>query len=178
MTKCPICGSRKCADTSTKHLLASFDLTFDGQGLHGAGMGGGALYGVREIGDLLGAIQMARVLTWKSGGPSAPAPPWIKARPELTDYFKALGNDGFDLKDYQDLQEAADFIPGCTASHGNEVRSLLQTLLIDCGWDDITSEDEDDVPLAASAYSLWWDEDAEGRAFVLGEQIRATLKTA
>jgi hypothetical protein len=141
-------------------------------------MGGGALYNVDEIANLLGAIRLARVVTWKNGGSSAPPPRWIQARPELADHFQALGSDGFDLSEYAGPEEAADFLPASTRHHGHKVRSLLQSLLIDCGWKDITTEDEDDVPLASSDYALWWDSNPQAVANALAKLIREILKAA
>jgi hypothetical protein len=178
VTKCAICGKRKCVDTSTKHLLASFDLTFDGQGLHGAGLGGGALYKVKEIGDLLQAIRRARVASWAKAPKGSAPPAWIRARPDLTSYFRALGDDGFNPSQFRDLEEATDFIHSETGSHGSRVRELLESLLDDAGWSGITSDDEDDVPLASSSYALWWDDDAEGTAKRLGQRIVTILANA
>lgn len=178
MTKCAICGKRKCVDAGTQHLLASFDLTFDDQGRHGAGLGGGALHEVQEIRDLLDAIRSARVRALTAGGASARPPIWIRTRPALAGYFKALGNDGFDVNDYQDLQEATDFLPGATRLHGDQVRSLLGGLLIDCGWVGITTDDEDYTPMVSSAYALWWDDDAPAVASELGKLIKRIVAGA
>lgn len=176
MTKCAICGKRKCVDSSTKHLLATFDCTFDGEGLHSAGLVGGALYAVSEIGALLNTIQGARVAEWKSRGAKGTPPRWIAARSDLTAYFSALGDDGFDLTEYESLQEAAGYIANSTAQHGQRVRELLESLSDDVGWSGITSSDEDDIPLASSSYALWWDDDAEGLAKSMGQHIATILK--
>ena len=132
----------------------------------------------REVNDVERRTLSVGVNAWKAGGASASPPAWIQARPELTAYFRALGNDGFKLDDYQDLQEAADFIPIATCERGDEVRLPLEGLLNDCGWAGITTENEDDTPMASSAYALWWDDAAPAVASELSNLIKRILADA
>ncbi len=176
MTKCAICGMQKCVDNTTKHLLGSFDGTFDDQGLHGVGLGGGAIYGISEIGSLLDAVQLARVKAWEQGGARAAPPSWIAAHPELNAYFTALGDEGFDLRGYESHREAAGYLANSTRRHGQRVRTLLESLLEVVGWSGITSNDEDDVRFASSSYLLWWDDNAEEVAKRLSQKFAEILK--
>jgi hypothetical protein len=177
MSECAICRTQECIDNGAKHLLGCFDANYDGQGRYGCGLSGGTLYEVKEIGILLEAIQMEKVRAWPQGGLQAVPPPWIAGHPALNELFSNLGDEGFDLKDFEDQDEAASFIGAYTNYNGRRVRDLLGALLRQCGWDELVTE-EDDESLAPTSWILWWDAAATDVAKRLGEHVSKTLRTA
>lgn len=173
MPTCAICGRPRCASRSNKHLLATFDRTFDGEGRHGAGLIGGALYNVANIGDLLDTIQRARVRALTRGGtPTECVEDWDT----VSAYFSALGAAGFKPEEWESVSRGASVISGYTSLHGELVRTLLEGLLDEVGWSGVTSEDEDDTPLASSSYAYWWHDDARDAAKRLEAHIATILR--
>ena len=177
MSECAICGTQDCIDNGSKHLLGCFDANYDGQGRYGCGLSGGALYQVEEIGILLEAIAREKVRAWPQGGLQAVPPPWIASHRALKDFFSDLGDEGFDLKEFEDQDEAASFIGAYTDHNGRRVRELLEALLLQCGWDEFVTE-EDDESLAPTSWILWWDTAATDVAKRLGKHISSILRTA
>lgn len=168
---CPICGSEPCP----KHCLASFDRCYDGQGLLGAGLSGGALYDLDEVGALLDAIREAKVAAWPHGGLTTEAPTWIATHTALKSYFAALGDDSFDLATFRDGEEARAFIAAHTDSHGERVRALLEAMLSDCGWDGTETTVDDDGSMAPTSWILWWDEDVPAVTAALAKRCDEIL---
>lgn len=173
---CPICGTEDCSD----HLLACFDVTFadQGEGEFRTGLVGGALYAVAEIGEVFNRARLAWIDSVRRQG-SAVAPSWINDVPGLRAYFDDLGNaDDFEIDDAEDPDEASDRLAGATDSHAFRAREVLESTLTKCGWAEITTEKEVDVPLFSTTYLSWWDEAPEAMAEAVREFLKVALAKA
>jgi hypothetical protein len=88
-------------------LLCCFDKSGD-EGNFGVGLVDGPLYDVNEIDEVLKRARLAWVQSVRAAG-KPKAPRWIMKEPGLRDYFDALGDpDGFDLRGYENDEDAAD----------------------------------------------------------------------
>ena len=172
---CPVCGAEQCSD----HCLACFDVTFadQGQGEYRAGLIGGTLYGVDEIGKALNTVRLAWVQSTRLHG--APIQPGWMTDPALVQYFDAMGTGGdFNPAAWSDAQEAADELARETTSHAVVARECLEQLLSGVGWGGLDTRWTVEVPLFSTAYLSWWSGDPQAIAVTLGEKLRSILERA
>jgi hypothetical protein len=149
--RCPICDKKECQ----KHLLARFDASGD-EGEYGIGLVGGPLYYEYEIEEVLKLARLAWVRSVRATT-KPEAPRWIMNERGLKDYFNALGSGGFDLRKYENDEEAAAFLPAesdCEWEHARE--DFLWEVLFECGGDVLRTEEEFSAPLMSTTYLSWW----------------------
>ncbi len=173
---CPYCEEEDCTD----HLLACFDVTFadQGEGNYGVGVISGALYDVKEIGEVLEQARRAWVRSMRVNG-NPEAPDWIAAAPGFQDYFDALGDaGGFEVEDYTDDEDAASDLSGHTDYQSVRAREFLETVLRECGWSEETTSEEVDIPIQSTIYLHWWDAEPKKVAEALQALLRRVLDEA
>jgi len=149
--RCPICERKECQ----KHLLARFDASGD-EGEYGVGLVGGPLYYEYEIDDVLNRARLAWVQSVRATG-KPKVPHWIMNERGLKNYFGVLGTAGFDLKEYDSDEQAAEFLPACTDNELYYAREwFLDDVLSECGWLGERTEEPFERLMMSTTYQSWW----------------------
>jgi hypothetical protein len=172
---CPICA-QPAQDDRCAHHLGAFDITFAGEGQYGVGLLGGALYDVREIGEVFNAARVDYAKA-RIGGKSytAAVPAWCKEDPALKKYVGSFkGTELFDPDSTDDVQEYADFLAG--EGPANLLRAALSAWLKSLGIRVISTRWQQDIPMVSSDYEEWWCQSPRDAAAKLTHRLREMLK--
>ena len=179
MSQCPFCQDPECDLNPQGHLLACFDLTFDGEGELGVGLVSGSLNNeALGLYDLLKTLRQTRLSCLRVDlGQRGAVPPWVGQDAALSRYFHALGDRPGPGSVPDDPDEAEACLVQGTQDHPGQVRALLRSLVGRAGWDGTETKDEDpENPMrACSSYALWWDRDAVGVARAVEDLARKVM---
>jgi hypothetical protein len=174
---CPIC-SKPTREQVCEHHLGAFDLMDPGEGEYWVGLVGGALYEVREIGEVFNAARLDYAKA-RIGGKSHTegVPAWCNEDAGLKEYVGSFEEANLlldlDPPDYFGVQEYADELAG--EGLANVIRAALFTWLGGLGIRVLESSESNENSMVSSVYEVWWCQSPEDAAAKLTSRLRQIL---